>query len=86
MQDITRGVKRVTMKFSVDEIWEDRSGCPYLIIDVQNGNFPIIARDLKSDTTMTYTKDGREVNNEYSSPQDLVFFLGLFKDFPEYQL
>ena len=74
------------MKFNIGDVWADRTDCPYLIIKIQTGNFPIIAQDLKSDSMLTFTSEGYEVNRKVNSPQDLVTYLGTKKDFPEYTL
>jgi len=74
------------MKFNVDEIWLDRSGCPYLIIEIRDGNYPIKAQDLKSDSIMMFTKMGNEISDLIESDCDLVTFKGQKEKYPEYIL
>jgi len=74
------------LKFQVDDVWSDRCDCPYLVVEIQGGNFPVVAMDLRSGSAILLTATGKEINNTIDSPQDLVTYLGTKKDFPEYDL
>ena len=77
----------MNLKFSVGEIWKDRYDCPYIILEIHaEPGFPIIAKDIKTNITCSFTQHGKEISNHFDSPQDLITYVGNKKDFPEYQL
>jgi hypothetical protein len=74
------------LKFTKDEIWENRLGEKFIIVDVRSsGPFPISATNLIDNYTILFTKMGFEVP-DFESELDLVKYLGNKKEFPEYFL
>ncbi len=73
------------LKFERDEIWENRLGELFQIVDIIDANYPISARHLKNNYTLLFTNDGLEIPNMVSS-LDLVKYRGSQNDFPEYFL
>ena len=81
-------------KFILGDIWEDRLGNYYFIIDIGFGNYPILAcvcRDREDgkdgkEPHISYTFQGYEIGAGTQSDLDLVRYIGNKESRPEYYL
>jgi len=76
----------VTLKFEINEIWENRLGELFQITGIMDrGNYPIAATHLRKNYMLRFTYDGAEVPH-LKSDLDLVTYKGVSSDFPEFFL
>ncbi len=80
------------MKFQKNDIWESNNGTLFLIIEINNNNYPVLANIIGPYTpanpnlTTDFTSSGKEVGDAHPSPYDLELYIGDKNSHPEYFL
>ena len=80
----------MNLKFAINEIWETRNNKKVLIQDIQHTDYGIkccyLTPEYKPFDYFWVNQQGFEVSNDVESEVDLLIYIGLRKDYPEYFL